>query len=76
MFILLVEEALRNAVVEAYKKERKESFVDRDLLQLRRNEITSLKQWASLSTEDKKLLPSVLRDILDDISLPQDMLCT
>jgi hypothetical protein len=37
-----VEESLRNAVVEAYKTEGKESSVKRDLLQLRRNGITSL----------------------------------
>ncbi len=64
MFIL-VEEVLRNAVVEAYTKEGKESSVKRDLLELRRNGITSLKQWASLSVEDKKKYPDGLKVILD-----------
>ncbi len=53
MFIL-VEEVLRNAVVDAYTKEGKESSVKRDLLELRRNRFTSLKQWARISEEGKK----------------------
>ncbi len=66
MFILLVEEALRNAVVEAYTKEGKQNSVKRDLLELRRNEITTLKQWASLSTEDKKKYPDGLKTTLNN----------
>ena len=75
MFIL-VEEALRNAVVEAYTKEGKENSVDRDLLELRRNGVSTLKHWSALSNEKKKNYDDVLVDILDDASLPQSMLFT
>ena len=64
MFIL-VEEALRNAVVEAYTKEGKESFVNRDLLQLRRNGITSLEQWSALSNMKKESFNDVLIHVLN-----------
>ena len=68
-----MEEQLRNAVVDAYKKEGNQSSVDGDLLLLRRSKITSSQKWASLSEEDKKLFPVTLRDILDNASLPQGM---
>ncbi len=60
-----MEEQLRNAVLDAYAKEGNESSVNGDLLQLRRNKIISLKQWASLSPEDKKVFPKGLKLILD-----------
>jgi hypothetical protein len=69
-----VEERVRTAVADAYTKEGNESSVNGDLLLLRRNKITSLKQWASLSEESKKKYQDKLRDILDDASLPQGML--
>jgi hypothetical protein len=60
-----VEESLRNAVVDAYTKEGNESSVNGDLLLLRRNKITSLKQWAFLSEESKKKYLDGLKTILD-----------
>jgi hypothetical protein len=66
-----VEERLRNAVVDAYTKEGNESSVNGDLLQLRRNKITSLKQWASLSEEDKKKYPDGLKVVLNKTIPPK-----
>ena len=60
-----MEEQLRNAVLDAYAKEGNESSVNGDLLQLRRNKITSLKQWALLSEKSKKKYPDGLKTILD-----------
>jgi len=65
-----VEESLRNAVVDAYKKEGNESSVNGDLLLLRRNKITSLNQWASLSDEDKKNFPYGLKILLQRLCFP------
>ncbi len=66
-----MEERLRNAVVDAYTKEGNESSVNGDLLQLRRNKITSLKQWASLSEEDKKKYPDGLKVVLNKTIPPK-----
>jgi hypothetical protein len=41
---------------------------------LRRSGVTSSKQWAGFSDEKKKKYPDTLVDILDNASLPQDML--
>ncbi len=66
-----MEEQLRNAVVDAYAKEGNESSVDRDLLPLRRNNITTLEKWASLSDEDKKKYPDGLKVVLNKTIPPK-----
>jgi hypothetical protein len=58
---ILVKERPRNDVEEAYTKQENIKSVNNDLLQLRRNKITSLNQSASLSDKDKKKYPDGLK---------------
>jgi len=68
-----LESLVRDIVKEEYIKQNMEDFIEEDLNLLRNNRVIKLKQLASLTEEDKKLLPVMLRDILDDASLPQGM---
>ncbi len=71
-----LDSLVSDIVKEEYTKQGKSRFIEKSLEIMEENQIMTLRDWASLSAEDKKLLPSVLRDILDDISLPQGMLFT
>ena len=68
-----LESLVGDIVKEEYTKQDMEDFIEEDLKLLRNNRVIKLKQWASLTDEDKKLFPVTLRDILDDASLPQGM---
>ncbi len=58
---------VRDIVKEEYKKQNMENLIAEDLNLLNHNRV---KEWVSLSEEDKKLFPVTLIDILDDASLP------
>ncbi len=68
-----MDEKLKSTIVDAYKKRNKEASIEKDLLLLRRNNITSLEEWSALSNEKKRNYDDLLVDILDDASLPQGM---
>ncbi len=68
-----LESLVSDVVKEEFEREGMSDYVESALQLLRNNFIINLKQWASLSDEDKKLFPAALRDILDDASLPQGM---
>jgi hypothetical protein len=69
-----LESLVGDIVKEEFEREGMSDYVESALQSLRNNFIINLKQWASLTDEDKKLFPVALRDILDDASLPQGML--
>ncbi len=58
-------------VREEYKKENLEEFIDDSLFLLNKNFIKTLKQWAGLSEERKKLFPAGLAELLDNACKPQ-----
>jgi hypothetical protein len=69
-----LESLVGDIVKEEYTKQDMEDFIEEDLKLLRNNRVIKLKQWASLSEENKKKYPDTLVDILDDASLPQGIL--
>ncbi len=64
---------MNDVVTEEYNRQGKGRYIEKTLQILDDNQIETLKDWASLSDEDKKSFPVILRDILDDASLPQGM---
>jgi len=68
-----LDSLVSDVVTEEYKKKGKVKYIEKSLQILEDNQIEKLKDWSSLSDEDKKLLPATLRDILDNASLPQGM---
>jgi hypothetical protein len=69
-----LESLVSDVVTEEYNKQGKGKYIERALQVLDENQIEKLKDWASLSEESKKKYPDILRDILDDASLPQGIL--
>ncbi len=69
-----LESLVSDVVTEEYNKQGKGKYIERALQVLDENQIEKLKDWASLSEESKKKYPDILRDILDNASLPQGIL--
>jgi hypothetical protein len=63
-----VEESLRNAVVDEYNRKGKENMIEKDLLMLRRNRITTLNEWSGKSKKEKNKFPSELQVALNQVS--------
>ena len=68
-----LESLVSDVATEEYNKQGKGKYIERALQILDENQIEKLKDWASLSDEEKKPFPVILRNILDDASLPQGM---
>jgi len=66
-----LESLVSDVVTEEYNKQEKQEYIQRTLRFLEDNQIERLKDWASLSDDKKKNYPDRLRDILDDVSMPQ-----
>lgn len=60
-----LDSLVSDIVKEEYTKQDMEEFIKEDLDVLKSNRIVKLRQWASLSTEDKKIFPKGLKMILD-----------
>lgn len=60
---------MSEVVKEEFVKEDLSDFIDNALQLLKSNFIVTLKQWATLSIEDKKRYPDGLKVVLDKACL-------